>query len=96
MSLTRTRYKMPEDVRRALAERRLLEAYQARPEYQQNDYLGWITRALRETTRQKRLAQMLEELESGGVYMNMKWQPRAAGRSRGRHLKKSKADREQG
>jgi uncharacterized protein YdeI (YjbR/CyaY-like superfamily) len=94
MSLTRTRLKMPEDIRAALAERRLMDAYQARPEYQQNDYLGWITRAKRETTRAKRLEHMLYELEHGDVYMNMKWQPKPETRSRGRHLKNSKADRE--
>ena len=94
MSLTRTRYKMPEDVRLALTERRLLDAYLARPDYQQNDYLGWIERAKRETTREKRLTQMLSELESGGVYMNMKWQPKSETRSRGRHLQKVNADRE--
>jgi hypothetical protein len=42
-----------------------------RPPYQQNDYIGWITRAKREETRQKRLTQMLEELQSGAAYMGM-------------------------
>ena len=34
------------------------------PDYQQNDYISslCVTRAKREETRQKRLAQMLEEL----------------------------------
>ena len=41
--------------------------------YQQNDYIGWINRAQQEATKQKRLNQMLDELERGGVYMNMKW-----------------------
>jgi uncharacterized protein YdeI (YjbR/CyaY-like superfamily) len=73
MTLTRARHKMPDYVRAALTERGLLDAYHARPDYQQNDYLGWISRAKREATRQKRLAQMLEELEGGERYMNMKW-----------------------
>ena len=30
-------------------------------------------RAQQEATKQKRLNQMLDELERGGVYMNMKW-----------------------
>jgi uncharacterized protein YdeI (YjbR/CyaY-like superfamily) len=64
---------MPEDVRAALIERGLMDAYHARPDYQQNDYIGWITRAKRDATRQKRLAQMLEELEGGERYMNMAW-----------------------
>jgi hypothetical protein len=33
-------------------------------------------RAKLETTRQKRLNQMLDELEKGGVYMKMKWKPK--------------------
>ena len=76
MALTRTRLAMPADVRRALGERKLMTAYRARPDYQQNDYIGWITRARRDTTRAKRLAQMLDELQRGGVYMNMKWRAR--------------------
>lgn len=70
--LKRPRYPMPEFVKRALEERGLMAAYQARPAYQQNDYLGWIFRAIRQETREKRLFQMLDELEAGGVYMNMK------------------------
>jgi uncharacterized protein YdeI (YjbR/CyaY-like superfamily) len=54
-----------------------MPAYRERPEYQQNDYLGWIARAKREETKDKRLAQMLDELEKGGVYMGMKWRPRS-------------------
>jgi hypothetical protein len=46
-----------------------------RSDYQQNDYLGWIGRAKRPETAQKRLDQMLDELERSGVYMRMKWQP---------------------
>jgi uncharacterized protein YdeI (YjbR/CyaY-like superfamily) len=71
--LTRTRHEMPVEIRAALEARGLLAAYQARPDYQQNDYLGWIGRAKRPETYQKRLNQMLDELEQGGVYMNMKW-----------------------
>jgi uncharacterized protein YdeI (YjbR/CyaY-like superfamily) len=73
MALTRTRYKMPADIRLALTERGLTDAYHARPDYQQNDYIGWITRAKRDETKEKRLAQMLAELEGGTRYMNMKW-----------------------
>jgi len=66
-------YPMPDDIRSVLAERGLAAAYNARPAYQQNDYLGWVGRAKRPETRQKRIDQMLRELEAGGVYMNMKW-----------------------
>lgn len=72
----RPRYPMPEFIRKALSSRRLLAAYRARPPYQRNDYIGWITRARLPATRQKRLKQMLEELKQGGVYMKMKWKPK--------------------
>ena len=66
---------MPDFVREALEASELAEAYQARPAYQRNDYIGWITRAKRPDTQQKRLEQMLKELATGGVYMNMKHAP---------------------
>ena len=53
-------------------------AYRGRPPYQQNDYLGWISRAKLEATRLKRLHQMLDELQGGKLYMNMAWRPRSA------------------
>ena len=72
----RPRYPMPEFMRQTLATRGLMDAYLARPAYQRNDYIGWITRAKRDETREKRLRQMLDELERGGVYMKMKWHPK--------------------
>jgi uncharacterized protein YdeI (YjbR/CyaY-like superfamily) len=66
---------MPEDVRRALDEAALSESYNLRPFYQRNDYLAWIGRAKRPETRRKRLLQMLEELELGGIYMGMDHPP---------------------
>lgn len=66
---------MPDFVRRALADRGLLDAYQARPWYQRNDYLGWIGRAKRQDTIDRRLQQMLAELEAGDRYMNMAYRP---------------------
>jgi uncharacterized protein YdeI (YjbR/CyaY-like superfamily) len=62
---------MPDFVKRALEERGLMEAYKERPAYQQNDYVGWINQAKRQETKEKRLRQMLDELEMGGVYMNI-------------------------
>ena len=76
MTLTRTRHKMPDYIRQVLTERKLMDVHHERPEYQQNDYIGWITRAKREETKQKRLNQMLDELEGGKLYMNMKWDPK--------------------
>ena len=69
----RPRYIIPDFFRDALNARGLMDAYLARPSYQQNDYIGWVTRAKLESTKQKRLNQMLDELEHGGVYMKMKW-----------------------
>lgn len=78
-SLKRQLHPMPEFVRLALVEHNLMHAYQKRPPYQQNDYVGWIKRAKREATRQKRLLQMLKELTAQDRYMRMAWRP---GRSR--------------
>ena len=64
---------MPDFVGDALNERGLMDAYRSRPPYQQNDYIGWINRAKLESTKQKRLNQMLDELKKQNVYMNMKW-----------------------
>jgi uncharacterized protein YdeI (YjbR/CyaY-like superfamily) len=74
--MTRPRHAMPAFIEAALNERDLMDAYRSRPPYQQNDYIGWITRAKRVETQEKRLNQMLEELEKGGVYMKMKWRPK--------------------
>ncbi|WP_269930736.1 YdeI/OmpD-associated family protein [Aminobacter sp. HY435] len=73
MALSRDINPMPDWIRSALVARRLLEAYERRPDYQRNDYLGWIARAKLDATRGKRLEQMLDELERGGVYMRMVW-----------------------
>jgi uncharacterized protein YdeI (YjbR/CyaY-like superfamily) len=73
--LKRPRYPMPEFVRAALLQRALMDKYRNRPAYQQNDYIGWITRAKLEETQQKRLTQMLEELERGDRYMKMAYRP---------------------
>jgi uncharacterized protein YdeI (YjbR/CyaY-like superfamily) len=70
--LKRPKYPMPDFVKNALNEHGLMVSYKERPAYQQNDYVGWINRAKRQDTREKRLRQMLDELEMGGVYMNMK------------------------
>ncbi|MDI6799484.1 MAG: YdeI/OmpD-associated family protein [Actinomycetota bacterium] len=63
---------MDEFIKEALIENGLMEKYLERPAYQQNDYIGWITRAVKKETKQKRLSQMLSELEDGGLYMKMK------------------------
>ena len=75
MTLKRPLNPMPSFVREALAARNLTAAYEARPPFQRNDYVGWITRARKEETRRKRLEQMLVELEEGDIYMKMRWTP---------------------
>jgi uncharacterized protein YdeI (YjbR/CyaY-like superfamily) len=69
----RKREDMLEFVSVALEKRGLREQYDARPPYQRNDYLMWINNAKQDATKQKRLNQMLEELEDGYVYMRMDW-----------------------
>ena len=67
---------MPDSVRAALEDAGLMDEYLERPPYQRNDYLSWITRAKRQDTRDRRLAQMLDELGRGDAYMKMDWHPR--------------------
>jgi uncharacterized protein YdeI (YjbR/CyaY-like superfamily) len=69
--LKRSIQPMPEDIAARLRERSLEAAYAARPAYQRNDYLGWISQSKREATREKRIAQMLDELKTGDAYMRM-------------------------
>ena len=71
---------MPKFVCDALVETDLVDAYGERPAYQQNDYIGWITRAKRADTRDRRLIQMLDELGTGDRYMNVSYTPRHRGK----------------
>lgn len=67
---------MPRNIQSRLVNSGLLEKYKERPAYQQNDYLGWIFQAKLESTRERRVLQMLDELKRGDSYMKMKWNPR--------------------
>ena len=69
---------MAPDIRVRLDIARLRAAYDARPPYQRNDYLAWISRAKRPATRERRISQMLDELESGDSYMKMPWKDAGA------------------
>jgi uncharacterized protein YdeI (YjbR/CyaY-like superfamily) len=71
----RLRPPMPGNVRAALAKRKLTEAYEARPQYQRDDYLRWIATAAGPAAKQQRLDQMLDELEQGGVFKGEPWTP---------------------
>lgn len=62
---------MPEDIEERLIKENLMDAYRRRPPYQQNDYLGWILKAKRPETREKRIVQMLDELRMKDKYMGM-------------------------
>lgn len=77
MALSRPLNPMPQEIAARLDAAGLRAAYDARPAYQRNDYLGWLARAKRPATREKRIAQMIGELEQGGVYMNMAWRDTA-------------------
>jgi len=70
-NLKRPIHEIPDFVEKALNDHKLIQDFLNRPDYQQNDYIGWINRAKREETKQKRLNQMLEELDKGGIYMKM-------------------------
>lgn len=74
-NLSRPVHPMPAFVERALRDEGLMQEYQDRPAYQQNDYIGWITGAKRQETVRRRLDQMLDELRQGGVYMKMDHPP---------------------
>lgn len=74
-TLKRAVNRMPKNIHLLLSRHGLLEAYKSRPPYQRNDYLGWISRAKLEATKQKRINQMLEELKQGDRYMKMEWHP---------------------
>ena len=72
-----TKHPMPANVRAALEKRILMEAYLARPEYQKSDYLKWISLAAGPTAKQKRLDQMLDELDKGTLFKGEPWTPPA-------------------
>ena len=59
---TTTQYPLPDFVKESLLQRGLMELYRSHPAYQQNDYIGWILRAKRKESQEKRLVQMLANL----------------------------------
>ena len=72
-TLTRAINPMPPEILAILQERGLLKEYEERPPYQKNDYLGWIFRAKKNETREKRIETMVRELETGDLYMGMSY-----------------------
>jgi uncharacterized protein YdeI (YjbR/CyaY-like superfamily) len=75
-TLTRSLNPVPRNLKQNLETKGLWAAYLARPPYQRNDYIGWISSAKLEPARQKRTQQMFDELRQGDRYMKMKWNPR--------------------
>lgn len=73
MALKRPIHPMPADICARLKADGLRPAFDARPPYQRNDYLGWIALAKRPETRQKRIDQMCDELAGGRLYMKLVW-----------------------
>ncbi len=61
-------FDVPHEYESFLRENGQLEAYKARPYYQQKGWVQWIEQAKQEETRQKRKDKMLEELQEG-TYM---------------------------
>ena len=68
---------MPGFVKSALESRKLMDAYRARPKYQQTEYLSWIHGARLQDEKKKRLAQMLDELAAGNAFQGQPWAPPA-------------------
>jgi hypothetical protein len=64
---------MPGSVRGALAKTKLMDAFRARPDYQQDGYLKWIATAVGPAAKQQRLDQMIDELQKGGRYQGEAW-----------------------
>jgi hypothetical protein len=68
---------MPGNERGALANRKHTDTNDDRPHEKQQEYLKWIAAAAGPTEKQKRLDQMLEEIEKGGVFKGEPWTPPA-------------------
>lgn len=75
-TLKRALQRVPKEVKQLILREGLWDAYHSRPPYQRNDYIGWINRAKRNETKNKRTQQMLTELRQGDRYMKMIWRPR--------------------
>jgi uncharacterized protein YdeI (YjbR/CyaY-like superfamily) len=70
-----TKQPMPGNIKAALQKRKLLEAFDARPAYQRDEYLKWVALAAGPAAKQKRLDQMLDELEKGGLFKGEPYTP---------------------
>ena len=66
---------MPGFVKSALESRKQMDAYRARPKYQQTEYLTWIHAAKLNDEKRKRLTLMLDELAAGSGFQGAAWTP---------------------
>ena len=66
---------MPGFVKSALTSRSLIEAYDARPKFQRDEYMVWIHAAKLNDGKRKRLTQMLDELAAGNAFLGKPWAP---------------------
>lgn len=64
---------MPAAVRDALKKRGLMPAHEERPAYERQRLPRLDRRGQARETKAKRLAQMLDELERGGIHMKTAW-----------------------
>ncbi|MHB8846367.1 MAG: YdeI/OmpD-associated family protein, partial [Nitrospirota bacterium] len=74
----------PAGIRAYRAYRQRIDGGIPGPPSHRNDSIGWITRAKLPATRNKRLAQMLDELRRGGISMKMVYRPKRIAQDRSR------------
>lgn len=60
-------------IRERLVRENVLDKYNERPAYQRSQYIDWITSAKRETTKENRLNQMIDELKAGDSFKGEKY-----------------------
>lgn len=68
-----SKLRLPVDIAHALRAHALEAIFAARPPQQRHEYVGWINAAKLDTTRAKRLQQLLDELRDGTLRMNMEY-----------------------
>ncbi len=73
----KSQHQMPGFVRKALEKHKLVDAFRARPAYQQNGYMGWIAEGKIQALMDKRLEQMIDELTKGNVFKGEPYTPPA-------------------
>lgn len=60
-------------IKERLVRENVLDKYNERPAYQRSQYIDWITSAKRETTKENRLNQMIDELKAGDSFKGEKY-----------------------